>query len=321
MLNKKCEPLVTIHMSAYNHEDYIEEAIESIINQKYDNLEFIIINDGSKDSTHIKITNLIPICRKRFQRFEYRNRENQGLSATKNECLRWAKGKYFTGLASDDVMLPNKILDLVNLLENLDESYAIAFGDATFIDNQSNELYIDYKTGEYTTNDKGDKSFLDYFTRERDINYKDENQFGSYETLLEGNYLPAMSAVIKLEQIKEVDAWTSGNTIEDWEMWLKLSKKYKFAYIDKPVALYRWHHNNTCKVMKYELVRDSIMLLEREKEYAISKGYQSVLYATLVNLIIQLRIYNKRMLIKKLIQYSTNPLFVLQFIRKIKRSI
>jgi len=308
-------------MSAYNHEDYIEEAIESIINQKYDNLEFIIINDGSKDSTHIKIMNLISICRKRFQRFEYRNRENQGLSATKNECLRWAKGKYFTGLASDDVMLPNKILDLVNLLENLDESYAVAFGDATFIDNQSNELYIDYKTGEYTTNDKGDKSFLDYFTRERDINYKDENQFGSYETLLEGNYLPAMSAVIKLEQIKEVDAWTSGNTIEDWEMWLKLSKKYKFAYIDKPVALYRWHHNNTWKVMKYELVRDSIMLLESEKEYAISKGYQSVLYTTLVNLIIQLRIHNKRMLIKKLIQYSTNLLFVLQFIRKIKKSI
>ena len=67
--------------------------------------------------------------------------------------------------------------------------------------------------------------------------YKDEKDFGSFKTLLEGNYLPAMSAVIKLEQIKEVDAWTSGNTIEDWEMWLKLSKKYKFAYVDKSVAL------------------------------------------------------------------------------------
>ena len=240
---------------------------------------------------------------------------------TLNEMVDWAEGKYFTGCASDDILLPSKISLLVEKLESSDDSYSVAFGDAIFIDDNSNEVFIDRKTGEYTTEENGYKFFLDYYTFERDFDYKDEKSFGSYKTLLAGNYLPAMSYVIKLDKIREVGAWTSGNTIEDWEMWLKLSKDYKFAYIDEPVAFYRWHDSNTCKTMKFELVRDSLQLLEEEKNYAFSKGYKSAFYTTLVNLVIQLRIHNKSMLIKKLIQYSINPVFVYLFVLKLIHKI
>ncbi|MFA9238579.1 MAG: glycosyltransferase family 2 protein [Candidatus Paceibacteria bacterium] len=320
MIEEKNLPLVSIVVPCYNHEKYVKETIESIINQTYKNIELIVIDDGSKDSS----VNVIQELADKYK-FTFIHRPNKGLSATLNEGVSLSKGKYFSAIASDDVLLPSKISLLVEKLENLDETYAVAFGDAIFIDDENNEVYIDYKTGEYTTSDKGGKSFLKYYTKDREFNYKDENEFGTYKTLLGGNYLPAMSAVIKLEQIKEVDAWTSGNTIEDWEMWLKLSKNYKFAYIDEPVALYRWHDSNTCKTMKFELVRDSIQLLEDEKEYAFSRGYKSVFYATLVNLVIQLRIHNKTMLFKKLIQYSISLkfiyLFVLKFFNKIKKSM
>lgn len=315
-MEEKNMPLVSVIVPCYNHEKYVKETIESIVNQTYKNIELIVINDGSKDNTHNVIMSYEAQCKERFIRFEYINRENKGLSATLNEMVSWSKGKYFSAIASDDILTTNKISLLVEELENLDESYVVAFGDAIFIDDESNEVYIDYTTGEYTTKEKGGKSFLEYYTRERDFNYKDKNEFGSYKTLLGRNYLPAMSAVIKLEKIKEVDAWTSGNTIEDWEMWLKLSKKYKFAYVDEPVALYRLHESNTCKIMKYELVRDSINLLESDKNYAIDNGFKNILFMSLFNLIFQLRFYNKTMLIVKIIQYSLNPKFIYSIILK-----
>ena len=325
MDNKNNLPLVSVCIPAYNHEKYIAETIESVINQDYMNLELIIINDGSKDKTDEVIKKYEQKCQKRFVRFEYRNRENKGLSATLNEMVQWSKGKYFTTCASDDMFLSTKVSLLVNSLEKLSEDYAIAFGNAIFIDDNSNEIYIDVNTGGLSRQEEGTKFFLDFQVLQRNCDLKTGKNFGSYETLLIGNYLPAMSFLIKLNKIKEVGAWTSGNTIEDWEMWLKLSKNYKFAYIDEPVALYRWHENNTVKTMKFELIRDSIKLLENDKSYALHKGYENVFYSTLIDLVLQLRKYDKSIFLSNIFKYSKYPKFVymliFNIIEKIKKTI
>lgn len=325
MENKNNLPLVSVCIPAYNHEKYIAETIESVINQDYMNLELIIINDGSKDKTDEVIKKYEQKCQKRFVRFEYRNRENKGLSATLNEMVQWSKGKYFTACASDDMFLSTKVSLLVGLLEKLSDEYAVAFGNAIFIDDNSNEIYIDVNTGGLSRQEEGTKFFLDFQVLQRNCDLKIGKNFGSYETLLIGNYLPAMSFLIKLDKIKEVGAWTSGNTIEDWEMWLKLSKNYKFAYIDEPVALYRWHENNTVKTMKFELIRDSIKLLENDKSYALHKGYENVFYSTLIDLVLQLRKYDRSIFLSNVLKYSKYPKFVymliFNIIEKIKKTI
>ena len=268
MENKKTGPLVTVHISAYNHQYYIGSSIQSVIDQKYENIEFIIINDGSKDNTHEVILEYIDRCKERFVRFQYINRDNKGLSATKNECLNWAEGKYFTGIASDDIMLPNKIEALVGFLEDNNDKYAVAFGDANFMDAEENKINLDSIGHVSPSINKGFNSFLAFYTKDRQINYKDEKVFGSYETLIGGNYLPAMSQVINTELVREVGGWTKGNMVEDWEMWLKLSKKYKFKYIDVPVALYRWHERNSMKINTEQLEIDAMKLLIQEQSYA-----------------------------------------------------
>ena len=325
MENKNNLPLVSVCIPAYNHEKYIAETIESVINQDYMNLELIIINDGSKDKTDEVIKKYEQKCQKRFVRFEYRNRENKGLSATLNEMVQWSKGKYFTACASDDMFLSTKVSLLVNSLEKLSEDYAVAFGNAIFIDDNSNEIYIDVNTGGLSRQEEGTKFFLDFQVLQRNCDLKTGKNFGSYETLLIGNYLPAMSFLIKLNNIKEVGAWTSGNTIEDWEMWLKLSKNYKFAYIDEPVALYRWHENNTVKTMKFELIRDSIELLENDRSYALDKGYENVFYSTLIDLVLQLRKYDRSKFLSNIFKYSKYPKFlyilIFKLIEKIKKAI
>ena len=267
-MNQDNMPLVTAVIPVYNHEKYVAESIRSIVNQTYQNIELIVINDGSKDRSHQMILPLVEECRQRFVRFEYINRENIGLCATLNQALAWARGDYLSALASDDVALPEKIEVLVEALEAKDPTYAAAFGNAWFIDDDGQRMALDESERVCPVATAG--TFHDYLEhrsfRGTVVEYRTD-KFGAYETLLAHNYLPAMSNIVRAELIRKVNGRTDGNVSEDWEMWRKLSRKHKFIYVDKIVALYRWHDSNSWKVMGDKLKLGSLLLLLREKQF------------------------------------------------------
>jgi alpha-1,3-rhamnosyltransferase len=267
LMNEENIPLVTAVIPVYNHEKYVVESIRSILNQTYRNIELIVINDGSKDRSHEMVLTLVEECRQRFVRFEYINRENRGLSATLNQALAWAQGKYFSGLASDDVAFPEKIALLVNALEKKDPAYAAAFGNALFIDGEGRQIRLDENgcSSEGETRAVYD-NFIQFFLKKRHLDYRGD-EFGSYKTIIEGNYLPAMSNVVRASAIIDAGGWTAGNILEDFEMWLKLSKKYKFVYVDQPVAFYRWHELSITQATAGGLLYESMLLIEKEREY------------------------------------------------------
>ena len=70
--------LVSVVIPCYNHEKFIQDCIQSVIDQTYQNIELIIIDDGSKDSSVEIIEKMLPACEQRFVRFEFRNRPNKG---------------------------------------------------------------------------------------------------------------------------------------------------------------------------------------------------------------------------------------------------
>lgn len=271
-MNRENMPLVTAVIPVYNHEKYVVESIRSIINQTYRNVELIIINDGSKDRSHEMVSTLIEECKQRFSRFEYINRNNIGLTATLNQALEMARGVYLTALASDDVALPDKIEMLVNALEQKGPTYAAAFGNALFIDDNGNRIGLDIN-GRVSSSASGDAcdNVMDHYAKFRPIDYKGED-FGTYATLIVGNYLPAMSNLVRTGAVVEAGGWTPGNMVEDWEMWLKLSKKARFLYVDRFVALYRWHESNTMKTSLGKLRCGIVTLLAREKQYCAENG-------------------------------------------------
>jgi alpha-1,3-rhamnosyltransferase len=268
--NQQDCPLVSVVVPCYNHEKFVQECIQSVLEQDYKNLELIIIDDGSKDCSVEKIQRMIPECIKRFIRFEFKDRENKGLAVSLNESLKWAQGKYFTVIASDDLMAVNKVSALVHKLENVGNDFAVAFGDASFIDEKGEPLFFDIKL-----NDKkcSTNSFCEFYKARRKFDYENVPFFGSYSSLIAGNYLPAMSYVVRTELLRSVGAWMEGNRVEDWDVWLKLAKKYKFYFINTSVACYRLHDANSIYANSVKLTLDSIKLLKRERNYAISHGY------------------------------------------------
>ncbi len=213
------EPLVSVVIPCYNHESFIQDSIQSVIDQTYQNIELIIIDDGSKDRSVEKMQEMISACKKRFVRFEFRFRPNKGLSTTLNEAIEWCEGKYLAAIASDDVILKDKTEVQVGFLEKHSDITAV-FGGVKLIDDEYNELGIKLKPA--TTY--------------------------SFESIIMHKFdLPAPTQMIRLESIRQVGGYDPDIILEDWYMWLKLAQNGQVHYMNQIFALYRQHDSNASK--------------------------------------------------------------------------
>lgn len=109
----KRKPLISIVVPIYNVEEYIHECIESLLAQTYTNLDIILVNDGTPDSSMELVKDLTDAD----DRITIINQHNQGLSAARNTGLNYAKGRYVAFVDSDDKVKPNYIQDLYNEAE------------------------------------------------------------------------------------------------------------------------------------------------------------------------------------------------------------
>lgn len=98
------KPVVSVIMPVYNGEKYLSEAIESILNQTFADLELLIINDGSTDST----AKILESYRQQDERIRVYDQSNQGLVSSLNRGLELAQGKYIARMDADDVSLPER---------------------------------------------------------------------------------------------------------------------------------------------------------------------------------------------------------------------
>lgn len=105
-------PKISIIIPAYNCKDYIADAVQSCLSQDYDNIEIIVVNDGSTDSTCDMIAPFLS-----DSRVILANQKNQGVSAARNLGIELAKGDYITFLDSDDTLAPSTLSQNVEILQ------------------------------------------------------------------------------------------------------------------------------------------------------------------------------------------------------------
>lgn len=215
-MEKKNQPLVSVVIPCYNHERFVQDCIQSVIDQTYENIELIIIDDGSKDHSVEKIQTMISKCEKRFARFEFRGRPNKGLSSTLNEALDWCNGEYYSAIASDDMYVKTKIEKQIKfLVENL------------------NILAV-----------SGNIKEIDEFGNIGKSSRKKEKKY-TFEDIFLGNYfLPAPSALISMSVIREVGGYNEKTLLEDLYMWLKIAKYGDVYLMGESFSFYRRHGSN-----------------------------------------------------------------------------
>lgn len=112
-MQKQDTPLISIIIPVYNIEQYVGECLDSVCRQTYTNLEIIVVNDGSTDSSET----IINQWKKRDNRIVLINQENQGLSAARNTGLDYAQGEYIGFIDADDYIHENMYMELYQLLK------------------------------------------------------------------------------------------------------------------------------------------------------------------------------------------------------------
>ena len=115
--NMSEKPLVTCIIIFFNAEKFFEEAIESILTQTYDNWELLLVDDGSSDSSTSIAKCYAEQYLEKIRYFEHAGHQNLGMSATRNLGIYYATGEYIAFLDADDVWLPHKLEQQIELMK------------------------------------------------------------------------------------------------------------------------------------------------------------------------------------------------------------
>ena len=217
------KPLVSVGVASFNNASYIGETLNSIARQTYSNFEIIINDDCSTDNSVAVIRQWIDVhqdisCKLIVQAV------NRGISHAFNELVTNATGEFITTIGSDDNFLAKKIENFVGCFRQLSDDYAVVYSDAFLI--------------------KGDGSrrhgrFIQTYRQ-----FEDVPTGNIYDDLLIGNFIPAMATMIRKSAIDAVGGIDTTISYEDYDLWLRLAKKYKFHYHHQESVEYRIHSNS-----------------------------------------------------------------------------
>ncbi len=264
---KLISPLISVIIPAYNHEKYVSETIHSIWNQTYPNLELIVIDDGSTDNTSKIIESLLE---KSPIKMKFIRKKNEGLARTLNQSLQLINGEYFFLLASDDTAKPQAIETLMNGIKNSSmTNIAVAFGDNNYINFESKQVQVNQSRQIAKTEDENKyNTFLDYFFTLRP-RLKNKNYFLSYESFIDGNYVPS-GILINKSILLDLNGYDENVLLEDFDFYLKVSKKFSILHIPEVLANYRIHNKNSVFINCKNLRLSHLHLLQRERKYCFS---------------------------------------------------
>jgi glycosyltransferase involved in cell wall biosynthesis len=135
-------PRVSVIMPVYNSEQYLEEAVESILSQTFRDFEFVIVDDGSLDSTPLLLANYAA----RDPRIvTHRFASNQGLSSTLNFGIHQARGEYIARMDADDISLPERLEEQLRFMEAHHEVGVCSTG-AEFIGERQSTKWLNYSS-------------------------------------------------------------------------------------------------------------------------------------------------------------------------------
>ena len=208
-------PLITVLMPVYNGFKYLDEAMKSILNQSFQNFEFIIIDDGSIDDS-VKIIKSYDDNRIRL----VKNRNNLGQSETLNKGLSLTRGKYIARMDQDDISMPERFKKQLDFMENNSDvdvcgSWVQLMGKYNGIielETQSEEIKISLLTNQNLTH-------------------------------------PAVmirkSTLVKYE-LNYNPTFTIGN---DYDLWVRMFDYCSFANLPEPLLKFRMHDNQYSKIM------------------------------------------------------------------------
>ncbi|MCM8781781.1 MAG: glycosyltransferase [Candidatus Omnitrophica bacterium] len=253
-------PLISVIMPVHNAENTVKKALNSVLNQTFQNLELIVINDGSTDATLDIISNTHD---PRIKIFSY---PHSGVSKSCNYGISKAKGKYIAFMDADDLWTQDKLKEQLKALQENPQA-AVAYTWTDYIDE--------------------DGKFLGVASRV-------SIEGNVYTRLLLSDFLcNGSNALIRSEALAEVGEFDESFSVaQDWDIYLRLASRYNFVAVRAAHNLYRLSiKTNSSDIFNME--KECLRLIDREYCKVQKGAVDGLKNCSIVNLYMYL--FNKMM--------------------------
>ncbi|MGV3502469.1 MAG: glycosyltransferase family 2 protein [Adhaeribacter sp.] len=219
-------PLVSVICLCYNHERFLLEALESVRNQTYPNVEMIVIDDASTDNSPRLLQQYAAAHPEVHLILSARNTGN---CRAFNLALEKAKGAYIIDFATDDVMLPTRVAAQLQAFENLEPDYGIVYTDAELIGEDSRRLGYFYK-------------------RRANGQLRPAVAVGEvYVPVLERFFISSPTLMIRREVFDLLGGYDESLAYEDFDLMVRAARYFKFYFLDQPLTRRRLHPSQLSK--------------------------------------------------------------------------
>lgn len=232
-MNKNAIPLVTVCVPSFNHARYVVQCLESISKSNHENLELVIIDDGSSDNSAAIISEWLGANSFRFNKIVFKVQSNSGICVTLNRLVKEASGEYLAFIASDDKMIADGISKRIHELKSNPEWMAV-YGDCRLID--SNDQFI--------------SNSAIVFLYKANIKALLQKNLIARELILNWS-VPGPGFMARVEcfnPTKGIGLYNENIPFEDRDFYLRLLSRKALGFINTPVAEYRIHDKNVSRM-------------------------------------------------------------------------
>lgn len=198
-------PLVSVVCLCYNQDRFVEEAIQSALNQTYPNTELLVVDDASTDDSVQRIKAIAasrPSVKTLFLE------TNHGHCRAFNKACRMVTGNFIVDLAADDVLLPERVAIGVSELEKAGSGYGVHFSDAGYIDAAGNHLFNHSDNYPHETIPSGD----------------------IYIELIRRYFICPPTMLFRRSVLEALGGYDETLSYEDFDFWIRSSREFRYAY-------------------------------------------------------------------------------------------
>lgn len=209
-------PAISVVIPAYNCAGYIAETLESVFDQDHEDLEIIVVDDGSTDGTSTVLAGYA-------DRIRIERQENQGVSAARNRAIELARGDWIAFLDADDIWHPEK-LDTQLEVARLFPEAGLVFTDFRMVDDRNGCLTIHGARAYYGVFDRHGLSWKDIFDQHGYLGSGVPVFWGAcFDSLFLGNFIKTSTVLVRRMALIQAGHFNRTlSTEEDYDLWLRL---------------------------------------------------------------------------------------------------
>jgi exonuclease VII small subunit len=232
---------VSVFIPTYNGEEFVEEAVASVLAQGFSDFELVVVDDGSHDAT-LDIVHSFADPRIRV----FQNTERLGIPGNWNRCLALAQREMFCLFHQDDVMLPDNLECKVRVLAADSMVSFVHSGVELVVEDSAPVVPAEWM----------EKAATD-FVVDGDVYFR--------KLLFQGNLICAPTVVARRSLLLAVGGFDEELGFAcDYEMWMKMCIGHRVAFLSQPLVRYRWHGKNASHAYRFERGVDEVGAASRQ---------------------------------------------------------